>query len=247
MLFRSLNVLNTAGAVVPFSSFASVRWAVGPMQTIRYNGYPSIRLEFTPLPGISTGDVMAKVEQLVAELPQGYGYEWTGISFEEKRSGSQVYILYAFSLLAIFLCLAALYESWAIPLSVLLVVPLGVLGVVLAAQWGGLENDVYFKLGMITIIGLSAKNAILIIEFAKELHEQQGKSVAAAALQAAHLRFRPILMTSLAFTLGVVPLTVAIATTQITASVIVTAILTPLLTAWVAKRNQEKGIDSKAI
>lgn len=204
-----LNVLNTAGAVVPFSSFASVRWAVGPMQTIRYNGYPAIRLEFTPLPGISTGDVMAKVEQLVAELPQGYGYEWTGISFEEKRSGSQVYVLYAFSLLAIFLCLAALYESWAIPLSVLLVVPLGVLGVVLAAQWGGLENDVYFKLGMITIIGLSAKNAILIIEVAKELHELQGKSVAAAALQAAHLRFRPILMTSLAFTLGVVPLAVA--------------------------------------
>ena len=204
-----LNVLNTAGAVVPFSSFASVRWAVGPMQTIRYNGYPSIRLEFTPLPGISTGDVMAKVEQLVAELPQGYGYEWTGISFEEKRSGSQVYILYAFSLLAIFLCLAALYESWAIPLSVLLVVPLGVLGVVLAAQWGGLENDVYFKLGMITIIGLSAKNAILIIEFAKELHERDGKSVVAAALQAAHLRFRPILMTSLAFTLGVIPLAIA--------------------------------------
>ena len=204
-----LNVLNTSGAVVPFSSFASVRWAVGPMQTIRYNGYPSIRLEFTPLPGISTGDVMAKVEQLVAELPQGYGYEWTGISFEEKRSGSQVYILYAFSLLAIFLCLAALYESWAIPLSVLLVVPLGVLGVVLAAQWGGLENDVYFKLGMITIIGLSAKNAILIIEFAKELHERDGKSVVAAALQAAHLRFRPILMTSLAFTLGVIPLAIA--------------------------------------
>jgi acriflavine resistance protein F len=176
---------------------------------------------------------MAKVEQLVAELPQGYGYEWTGISFEEKRSGSQVYILYAFSLLAIFLCLAALYESWAIPLSVLLVVPLGVLGVVLAAQWGGRVYDVYFKLGMITIIGLSAKNAILIIEFAKELHEEQGKSVAAAALQAAHLRFRPILMTSLAFTLGVVPLAVATGASSASQRAIGTGVVGGMISATV--------------
>ena len=204
-----LNVLNTSGQPVPFSSFASVRWAMGAMQTVRYNGYPTMRVDADPKPGVSTGQLMAELEQAVKQLPPGLSLEWTGISFEEKRSGDQVYTLYAFSILAIFLCLAALYESWSIPFSVMLVVPLGLLGVILATTWGGLENDVYFKLGMITIIGLSAKNAILIIEFAKELHERDGKSVVAAALQAAHLRFRPILMTSLAFTLGVIPLAIA--------------------------------------
>ncbi len=204
-----LNVLNTSGQPVPFSSFASVRWAMGAMQTVRYNGYPTMRVDADPKPGVSTGQLMAELEQAVKQLPPGFSLEWTGISFEEKRSGDQVYTLYAFSILAIFLCLAALYESWSIPFSVMLVVPLGLLGVILATTWGGLENDVYFKLGMITIIGLSAKNAILIIEFAKELHERDGKSVVAAALQAAHLRFRPILMTSLAFTLGVIPLAIA--------------------------------------
>ena len=204
-----LNVLNSSGQPVPFSSFASVRWAMGAMQTVRYNGYPTMRVDADPKPGVSTGQLMAELEQAVKQLPAGFSLEWTGISFEEKRSGDQVYTLYAFSILAIFLCLAALYESWSIPFSVMLVVPLGLLGVILATTWGGLENDVYFKLGMITIIGLSAKNAILIIEFAKELHERDGKSVVAAALQAAHLRFRPILMTSLAFTLGVIPLAVA--------------------------------------
>ena len=204
-----LNVLNTSGQPVPFSSFASVRWAMGAMQTVRYNGYPTMRVDADPKPGVSTGQLMAELEQAVKQLPPGFSLEWTGISFEEKRSGDQVYTLYAFSILAIFLCLAALYESWSIPFSVMLVVPLGLLGVILATTWGGLENDVYFKLGMITIIGLSAKNAILIIESAKELHERDGKSVVAAALQAAHLRFRPILMTSLAFTLGVIPLAIA--------------------------------------
>ena len=204
-----LNVLNSSGQPVPFSSFASVRWAMGAMQTVRYNGYPTMRVDADPKPGVSTGQLMAELEQAVKQLPAGFSLEWTGISFEEKRSGDQVYTLYAFSILAIFLCLAALYESWSIPFSVMLVVPLGLLGVILATTWGGLENDVYFKLGMITIIGLSAKNAILIIEFAKELHERDGKSVVAAALQAAHLRFRPILMTSLAFTLGVIPLAIA--------------------------------------
>lgn len=204
-----LNVLNSTGTSVPFSSFASTRWVVGPMQTVRYNGYPAMKIEAVPAPGYSTGQAMTEMENLIAKLPPGFGHEWTGISFEEARSGSQVYILYGFALLSIFLCLAALYESWSIPLSVLLVVPLGLLGVILASTFGGQLNDVYFKIGMITIIGLSAKNAILIIEFAKDLHEKEGKSVIEAALSAAHLRFRPILMTSMAFTLGVIPLAVA--------------------------------------
>ena len=203
-----LNVSNSAGSTVPLSSFATVRWEVGPMQTVRYNGYPTMRIEAAPKPGYSTGQAMEEMEKLAAQLPEGFSYEWTGTSFEEKRSGSQAYALYAFSLLAIFLCLAALYESWSIPFAVLLVVPLGLLGVILAAMGGGQLNDVYFKLGMITIIGLSAKNAILIIEFAREQHAK-GKSVVASALDAAHLRFRPILMTSMAFTLGVLPLALA--------------------------------------
>jgi multidrug efflux pump len=178
------------------------------MQTVRYNGYPAMRISGSAAPGASTGAALAEMEKLAAQLPPGFGIEWTGQSREEKQAGAQTLILFSFAILAVFLCLAALYESWTIPLSVILVVPLGVLGVLLATLMRGYTNDVYFQVGLITIIGLSAKNAILIIEFAKDL-QAQGKSVVAAALEAAHLRFRPIVMTSLAFTLGVLPLAIA--------------------------------------
>ncbi|HEX5388793.1 MAG TPA: efflux RND transporter permease subunit [Burkholderiaceae bacterium] len=203
-----LNVPNSRGQMVPLSAFATTKWVTGPMQTVRYNGYPAVRLSGSAAPGFSTGAAMAEMEKLAGQLPQGFGFEWTGQSREEKLAGSQALILYGFAVLAVFLCLAALYESWTIPLAVILVVPLGVLGV-LAATWGrGYANDVYFQVGLITIIGLSAKNAILIIEFAKDL-QAQGRGLVEAALEAAHLRFRPILMTSLAFTLGVLPLAIA--------------------------------------
>ena len=203
-----LPVLNNKGQVVPLSTFASTQWISGAMQTVRYNGYPAMKIAGNAAPGFSTGDAMQEMDRLSAQLPEGFGFEWTGQSREEKLAGSQAMVLYAFSLLAVFLCLAALYESWSIPFSVLLVVPLGVLGVVLATLLRGMSNDVYFQIGLVTIIGLSAKNAILIIEFAKDL-QASGKSVIEAALEAAHLRFRPIIMTSLAFTLGVVPLFLA--------------------------------------
>ena len=203
-----LNVANRQGQMVPMSAFASTRWVTGAMQTVRYNGYPAMRISGSTAPGYSTGAALTEMEQLVSQLPRGFGYEWSGTSREEKLAGSQAIILYGFAILAVFLCLAALYESWTIPLSVILVVPLGVLGVIVATLLRSYSNDVYFQVGLITIIGLSAKNAILIIEFAKDL-QAQGKSVVAAALEAAHLRFRPILMTSLAFTLGVLPLALA--------------------------------------
>jgi len=197
-----LNVLNNKAQAVPLSAFATTKWITGPMQTVRYNGYPSMRISGSAAPGASTGDAIAEMERLAAQLPQGIGYEWTGQTREEKLAGAQAIIL------SVFLCLAALYESWTIPLSVILVVPLGVIGVLLATLFRGYSNDVYFQVGLITIIGLSAKNAILIIEFAKDL-QAQGKGVIESALAAAHLRFRPIVMTSLAFTLGVLPLALA--------------------------------------
>jgi multidrug efflux pump len=203
-----LNVLNSKAQAVPLSAFASTHWVTGPMQTVRYNGYPSMRISGSAAPGFSTGAAMNEMESLAGQLPQGMGFEWTGQSREEKLAGAQAMILYGFAILSVFLCLAALYESWTIPLSVVLVVPLGVLGVLLATLLRGYSNDVYFQVGLITIIGLSAKNAILIIEFAKDL-QAQGKSVIESALAAAHLRFRPIVMTSLAFTLGVLPLAIA--------------------------------------
>ncbi|MCW5612522.1 MAG: efflux RND transporter permease subunit [Rubrivivax sp.] len=203
-----LTAVNARGQAVPLAAFASTRWVTGAMQTIRYNGYPAMRIGGSAAPGYSSGDAMAEMERLVAQLPAGFGYEWTGISREEKIAGNQALILYGFAILAVFLCLAALYESWSIPFAVILVVPLGVLGVVLATLARGYANDVYFQVGLITIIGLSAKNAILIIEFAKDL-QAQGKDVVTAALEAAHLRFRPIVMTSMAFTLGVLPLFLA--------------------------------------
>ncbi|MEN3278859.1 MAG: multidrug efflux pump, partial [Massilia sp.] len=203
-----LNALNAQGEPVPLSSFASTRWTTGPMQTIRYNGYPAMSIAGDAKPGYSTGDAMAEMENLAAKLPAGFAFEWTGQSREEAQSGSTMGILMAFSMLAIFLALAALYESWSIPVSVLLVVPFGILGAVLAAMSRGYPNDVYFKIGLVTIIGLAAKNAVLIIEFAKDL-QAQGRSPTEAAIEAAHLRFRPIIMTSMAFILGVLPLVIA--------------------------------------
>jgi multidrug efflux pump len=203
-----LFVPNNKGQMVPLSAFASTRWVTGAMQTVRYNGYPAMRIGGSAAAGFSTGQAMTEMESLASQLPQGFGFEWTGTSREEKLAGAQAMILYGFAILSVFLCLAALYESWTIPLAVILVVPLGVLGVIVATLLRAYANDVYFQVGLITIIGLSAKNAILIIEFAKDL-QAQGKSVISAALEAAHLRFRPIVMTSMAFTLGVLPLAIA--------------------------------------
>jgi multidrug efflux pump len=203
-----LTTPNARGVPVPLSAFASTRWIKGAMQTIRYNGYPAMRIGGSAAPGYSTGDAMIEMEKLASQLPEGFAFEWTGLSREEKIAGSQALVLYAFAILAVFLCLAALYESWSIPLAVILVVPVGVLGVLLATVMRGYSNDVYFQVGLITIIGLSAKNAILIIEFAKDL-QAQGKTAVQAALAAAHMRFRPILMTSMAFMLGTLPLAIS--------------------------------------
>jgi hydrophobe/amphiphile efflux-1 (HAE1) family protein len=198
-------IRNSHGKMVPLSAIVSLQWTYGSPQLQRYNGFPSIELVGAAPPGKSTGEAMAAMEEMAKQLPAGIGYEWTGQSFEERLSGAQAPMLYALSVIVVFLALAALYESWSIPLSVLLVVPLGVLGALLAATLRGLPNDVYFKVGLLTIIGLSTKNAILIIEFAKDL-QAQGKGLIEATLEAVHLRLRPILMTSMAFILGVLPL-----------------------------------------
>ena len=227
-----LPVVNSKGQTVPLSTFATTRWITGAMQTVRYNGYPSMKIAGDAGPGFTTGEAMNEMERIARQLPPGFGFEWTGQSREEKLAGSQAMILYAFSLLAVFLCLAALYESWTIPVSVLLVVPLGVLGVLLATLLRGMSNDVYFQIGLVTIIGLSAKNAILIVEFAKDL-QAEGKSVLEAALEAAHLRFRPIIMTSLAFTLGVVPLFIASGASSASQRAIGTGVIGGMITGTV--------------
>ncbi|WP_377159992.1 efflux RND transporter permease subunit [Roseateles sp. UC29_93] len=226
----SINVTNAQGANVPLSAFASSHWITGQMQATRYNGYPAMRLAGDAAAGASTGQAMKELESMIAKLPPGIGYEWTGLSREEQLSGSQAGILLAFSLLAVFLCLAALYESWSIPLSVMLVVPLGLLGALLGATFREMPNDVYFKVGLITIIGLSAKNAILIIEFAKDL-QAQGKGLVESILEAAHLRFRPIIMTSLAFILGVTPLFFASGAGSASQRAIGTGVLSGMVTA----------------
>jgi len=204
----ALKVPNSRGEQVALSSFASTHWTSGPTQTVRYNGYPAMKLAGDAAPGRSTGEAMAEMERLVRQLPPGFSYEWTGQSREEKLSGSQATYLLAFSMLAVFLCLAALYESWSIPVAVLLIVPLGVMGALIGVNLRGMPNDVYFKVGLITVIGLAAKNAILIVEFAKDL-QAEGRGLVEAAIEAARLRLRPILMTSLAFILGVLPLAIA--------------------------------------
>ncbi|MBE0739223.1 efflux RND transporter permease subunit, partial [Escherichia coli] len=201
-------VRNDKGEMVPFNAFATGKWEYGSPKLERYNGVPAMEILGEPAPGLSSGDAMAAVEEIVKQLPKGVGYSWTGLSYEERLSGSQAPALYALSLLVVFLCLAALYESWSIPFSVMLVVPLGVIGALLATSMRGLSNDVFFQVGLLTTIGLSAKNAILIVEFAKELHEQ-GKGIVEAAIEACRMRLRPIVMTSLAFILGVVPLAIS--------------------------------------
>lgn len=199
------HVRNGLGEMVPFTAFATGKWVYGSPRLERYNGMPSTEIVGEPVQGKSTGEAMAAVEEIMAQLPAGIGYEWTGISLQERESGDQAPFLYAISLIVVFLCLAALYESWSIPFSVMLVVPLGIIGSQLAAWLFNQSDDVYFQVGFLTIIGLSAKNAILIVEFAKALQES-GKDLIAATLEACRLRLRPILMTSLAFILGVLPL-----------------------------------------
>jgi hydrophobe/amphiphile efflux-1 (HAE1) family protein len=206
--FDKWYVRNAANQMVPFSAFASGKWIYGSPKLERYNGVSSIEILGAPAPGHSTGEALDEMEKLVGKLPAGIAFDWTGLSFEERRGGSQTGPLYAISLGVVFLCLAALYESWSIPVAVLLVVPLGVFGAIVATMWRGLNNDVFFQVGLLTTVGLSAKNAILIVEFAKENFEQ-GMSLVDATVTAAHQRLRPILMTSLAFVLGVTPLAVA--------------------------------------
>ncbi len=227
-----LHMRNAQGQMVPFSAFGRSSWVNGPVQLVRFNGYPAMKIQGDAAPGFSSGDALAEVEKMVAQLPQGIGYEWAGQSLEEKAAGSTATVLFALSLLAVFLVLAALYESTSIPIAVLLVVPLGVLGAVSFTMFRGMPNDVYFKVGLIAIIGLSAKNAILIIEFAKDL-QASGKSLTEATLTAVKLRFRPIIMTSLAFILGVLPLVIATGAGSASQRAIGTGVMGGMITATV--------------
>ncbi|MDQ8730236.1 efflux RND transporter permease subunit [Bradyrhizobium sp. LHD-71] len=227
-----LNVRNANGGMVPLSSFALITWRKGPSQIVGYNGYPSVRIAGAPAPGFSSGTAIAEMERLASQLPEGFGFEWTGQSLEEIKSGAQAPFLLALSILFVFLLLAGLYESWSIPLSVILVVPLGVIGSVLAVMLRDMSNDLYFKVGLIAIIGLSAKNAILIVEFAKDYYAQ-GKSLRESAIAAARLRFRPIVMTSLAFALGVVPLAIAAGPSAASQNAIGTGVLGGMISATV--------------
>ncbi|WP_250537852.1 MULTISPECIES: efflux RND transporter permease subunit [unclassified Caballeronia] len=202
-------VRNASGSMVPFSSFATTEWSYGSPKLERYTGQSSIEIQGVAAPGKSTGQAMAAMEALAAKLPAGIGFEWTGLSYQQIQSGSQAPMLYGISILVVFLCLAALYESWSIPFSVIMVVPLGVIGALLAVSLRGLENDVFFQVGLLTTVGLSAKNAILIVEFARDLQLSQKMGPVEAALEAARLRLRPILMTSLAFILGTMPLAIS--------------------------------------
>ncbi|HIZ50950.1 MAG TPA: efflux RND transporter permease subunit [Candidatus Pseudomonas excrementavium] len=225
-------VRNNQGEMVPFSAFATGEWVYGPPKLARYNGVLAMEIQGEAAPGYSTGDAMAEIERLAQQLPAGIGVDWTGLSYEERLSGDQAPALYALSLLVVFLCLAALYESWSIPFAVMLVVPLGVIGALLATMGRGLSNDVFFQVGLLTTIGLTAKNAILIVEFAKDLHEE-GMSRVDAAIQACRMRLRPIIMTSLAFTLGVVPLAIASGAGAGSSHAIGTGVIGGMLTATV--------------
>ena len=206
---NDLYVRSANGEMVPFSAFSSSHWVYGSPRLERYNGMPSMEILGESAPGKSTGEAMEMMESLASKLPSGIGYDWTGMSYQERLSGNQAPALYAISLIVVFLCLAALYESWSIPFSVMLVVPLGVIGALLAASIRGLNNDVYFQVGLLTTIGLSAKNAILIVEFAKDLMDKEGKGIIEATLEASRMRLRPILMTSASTVLGLIPLAFA--------------------------------------
>ena len=201
-------VRGSSGTMAPFSAFSTTHWTQGPSKLERYNGQPAFEILGQPAPGVSTGAALDTMESLAKRLPHGIGYEWTGLSYEERNSGAQAPLLYAMSIIVVFLCLAALYESWSVPLAVLLVIPLGIVGALVAATFRGLSNDVYFQVGLLTTMGLAAKNAILIVEFA-EAGRREGKKVLDATLEAARLRLRPILMTSLAFIAGVTPLAIS--------------------------------------
>ncbi|EPQ4685193.1 efflux RND transporter permease subunit [Citrobacter freundii] len=206
---NNLYIRSSNGEMVPFSAFSASHWIYGSPRLERYNGMPSMEILGEAASGRSTGEAMALMESLAEKLPNGIGHDWTGMSYQERLSGNQAPALYAISLIVVFLCLAALYESWSIPFSVMLVVPLGVVGALLAASLRGMNNDVYFQVGLLTTIGLSAKNAILIVEFAKDLMDKEGKGLIEATLEASRMRLRPILMTSLAFILGVMPLVIS--------------------------------------
>jgi multidrug efflux pump len=201
-------VRNNFGEMVPISAFSSSEWNYGSPRLERFNGLSSVNIQGAAAPGVASGDAMAAMEELVAKLPAGVGIEWQGMSYEERAAGEQGPALYALSMIVVFLCLAALYESWSIPISVMMVVPLGVLGAVIAALLRGLPDDVYFQVAILTTIGLSAKNAILIVEFARDLYDE-GMGLLEATVEAARQRLRPIIMTSMAFTLGVVPLAIS--------------------------------------
>ncbi|HAB3710363.1 TPA: efflux RND transporter permease subunit [Salmonella enterica subsp. enterica serovar Choleraesuis] len=228
---NNLYVRSANGEMVPFSTFSSARWIYGSPRLERYNGMPSMELLGEAAPGRSTGEAMSLMENLASQLPNGIGYDWTGMSYQERLSGNQEPALYAISLIVVFLCLAALYESWSIPFSVMLVVPLGVVGALLAASLRGLNNDVYFQVGLLTTIGLSAKNAILIVEFAKDLMEKEGRGLIEATLEASRMRLRPILMTSLAFILGVMPLVISCGAGSGAQNAVGTGVMGGMLTA----------------
>ena len=205
---EKLYLRNSIGKMVPLSSFASGRWAIGSPKLERFNGFPSINIWGEPAPGHSSGEAMAAMEEIIARLPQGIGFDWTGLSYQERQGGSQAPLLYTFSIFVVFLCLAALYESWPIPIAILLTLPLGVIGGVIASSLRGMPNDVYFQIGLLITLGLTTKNAILIVQFARA-RVDAGVDVVEATLEAAKLRLRPIIMTSLAFGFGVLPLAIA--------------------------------------
>jgi len=229
---EKLHVRNNAGRMVPFSSFAAGHWTSGSPKLERYNGFPSVNIVGEAAAGRSSGEAMEAMEGFVAKLPQGVGFDWTGLSYQERMASSQAGLLYAFSIFVIFLCLAALYESWPIPFSILFALPLGVIGGVIASSLRGLPNDVYFQIGLLTTLGLTTKNAILIVQFAKAGRER-GMDLIEATLEGARLRFRPIVMTSLAFGFGVLPLTLATGAGAGAQNAIGTGVLGGMVTATV--------------
>ena len=228
-----LYVPNRSGGMTALSEVVTPEWSASPAQLVRYNGFPAARIAGSPAKGVSSGQAMVEMERLVSQLPAGYVAAWTGASLEEQQSGAQAPLLLTFSMLVVFLVLAALYESWSIPLAVMLVVPLGIIGAVIAVTLRDLPNDVFFKVGLITIIGLSAKNAILIVEFARKLQVEEGRTLVAATVEASRLRLRPIIMTSLAFTLGVLPLMIASGASAATQHAIGTGVFGGMITATV--------------